>query len=556
MKSLLPRAALALWLLLALGVLVPCLTGAGGGAGGADIAWNWGRLTRLGWNSFLLAAMTALFSLVPGVLAAVTAMRLESPRARWVLLVMASLMLLVPPPVLAVAAIRIFGPAGWLTGLITEGAASFPVAEQISATPAVRPAPVYTLPGGAFTLAMGLYPLVALAAAAALARTDPEAEQAASLDAGPLGVLRRISLPLALPGIWAGAALTFLFAITEFGVPESLRSLPVLVSEVYVQFGVAWKPPAALAASAVLLAIAALGAVVAVAAGRRLGGAGDDAPGEQAEAGQRLALSAGTWTVRVLGWLGAAGPLVIVVGSLLATATGPQGPGPVWAATWTTAHQELGFSLGLGAVSAAVTLVAGVVLAALLWSLPRPGLWRWLIAAPLVVPGPVYGVALAWLLRRPSGSLPFGLADALADLSQTYVPLLFVWTVKFAPLVALLTERALRRIPRDQIEAARLDGARAGAFSWAVWSRIAAPAIWPSALAGALAAFAFALAEVGAALLLLPPGHTTLSVRLLTLMHFAPTGQVSALSLMVMAPGVAALAVGWGVWRVGRGGVR
>jgi ABC-type Fe3+ transport system permease subunit len=108
--------------------------------------------------------------------------------------------------------------------------------------------------------------------------------------------------------------------------------------------------------------------------------------------------------------------------------------------------------------------------------------------------------------------------------------------VQFAPIMALISERLLRAVPHEEREAAVLDGASLIAR----WKARYWPAVWPGVAAGALVVFALTLGEEGAAVLLLPPGPTTLGVRLLTLMHYAPTGQVSALCLLMMVPGVLA----------------
>ena len=61
-------------------------------------------------------------------------------------------------------------------------------------------------------------PLYVKTASAAFAATERELERAAALDgAGALGVFRYITLPLALPGLLAGAVMTWARALGEFG---------------------------------------------------------------------------------------------------------------------------------------------------------------------------------------------------------------------------------------------------------------------------------------------------------------------------------------------------
>src|SRR5690606_12073297 len=127
-------------------------------------------------------------------------------------------------------------------------------------------------------------------------------------------------------------------------------------------------------------------------------------------------------------------------------------------------------------------------------------------ACPLLIPGPVYGIAILILLRRPPGSIPFGVDELLAELSRTTAPLVFVWCLRFCAVVTLTSEFLLRSVAIEEREAATLDGA--GLLTR--WRVLFLPAVWPGLVAGALIVFALTLGEEGSAVLLLPPGPTTL----------------------------------------------
>ena len=65
-----------------------------------------------------------------------------------------------------------------------------------------------------------LYPIVYLNVSAALANLDPSMEQAAAnLGASRWTRLRRIVLPLIMPGVFAGATIVFIWSFTELGTP-------------------------------------------------------------------------------------------------------------------------------------------------------------------------------------------------------------------------------------------------------------------------------------------------------------------------------------------------
>src|SRR5690606_17947694 len=88
---------------------------------------------------------------------------------------------------------------------------------------------------------------------------DPEAESAARLETTTPSLLARISVPAAMPAILAGAVFVFMLALTEFSIPDSLRTQPVLSQEIYMQFGTYYD-----AASAALASIMMMGLVLAV----------------------------------------------------------------------------------------------------------------------------------------------------------------------------------------------------------------------------------------------------------------------------------------------------
>lgn len=65
-----------------------------------------------------------------------------------------------------------------------------------------------------------LYPIMFLSVQAALANLDPSLRDAAqNLGATPGRIFRTITLPLALPGIFAGSSIVFVSAFTDLGVP-------------------------------------------------------------------------------------------------------------------------------------------------------------------------------------------------------------------------------------------------------------------------------------------------------------------------------------------------
>ncbi len=68
--------------------------------------------------------------------------------------------------------------------------------------------------------ALHLYPILYLNIVAALANLDPAMEEAAeNLGCTGFRKFRRITLPLIMPGLFAGGTIVFIWAFTELGVP-------------------------------------------------------------------------------------------------------------------------------------------------------------------------------------------------------------------------------------------------------------------------------------------------------------------------------------------------
>ncbi len=85
------------------------------------------------------------------------------------------------------------------------------------------PINIYGLGGIIAVETMYLFPFVFIQVAGALERMDPTLEESARISgAGLLTITRRITLPLMLPGVAAGALLVALYSLAHFGVPAIL----------------------------------------------------------------------------------------------------------------------------------------------------------------------------------------------------------------------------------------------------------------------------------------------------------------------------------------------
>ena len=107
--------------------------------------------------------------------------------------------------------------------------------------------------------ALHLDPILYMNITAALSNLDPAMEQAAeNLGCPPVRRLWRITLPLAMPGIFAGSAIVFIWAFTELGVPLVFDYTRVASVQVFDGIKDIGGNPAPYALVAIMLVVSAL----------------------------------------------------------------------------------------------------------------------------------------------------------------------------------------------------------------------------------------------------------------------------------------------------------
>jgi molybdate transport system permease protein len=157
------------------------------------------------WPALRLSLVTSSVSLfIVVVLGAPLAWTLARARSRWAraLETVLQLPVVIPPAVAGVALLLAFGRRGVFSGWLYPEGWSF----------AFSPAAVVL--AQVFVSA----PLLVQAAASAFRRVDPEIVTVAqTFGAGPLRLFFRVAVPLATPGLVAGAAMSWARGLGEFG---------------------------------------------------------------------------------------------------------------------------------------------------------------------------------------------------------------------------------------------------------------------------------------------------------------------------------------------------
>lgn len=450
-------------------------------------------------NSTLLGTGAAALATLIGAPLGLLLARVELPLKRLLRLALV-VPLVIPPYILALAWVYL----GGVTGLLARAFGRDLLAAW-----------TYSLTGAALVLGVAFFPLPMLATEAAARRVDGRLEEAALMAARPARVLWRITLPLIAPAITAAALIVFVLAVAEFGVPGLLR-VRVYTTEVFTAFSALYDFGAATALAVPLLVVALMAGVgVEIIIGDRL-----LTTRRSTHPGLKLPL--GKWEMPALAGLGlilclfVALPLVVLAheaGELRPILTAAQ-----------KAQSAILNSLLLSVVSATLITALAVFLG---YARGRArtrfsSLIDLVFVVTFAVPSTVVGVGLIGLWNRP------GVAG------EVYTSLLIIVVAhlaRFTPVAALILAAGVRQVPSSFEEAAAVAGA-----SWPrILGRIVLPQIKATAAAAWVVSFIFSFGELGATVLVAPPGESTLPVRIYTLIANTPAREVAGLALLQAA---------------------
>jgi iron(III) transport system permease protein len=359
---------------------------------------------------------------------------------------------------------------------------------------------------------MALLPLSVFLSWIAFASVDTRLIDAGRLVRSDLSVLLHIILPLARPALGAAFGFVFLICCTDYSVP-SLFGADVYALDIFAQFSASNS-----AAQAFLYALPLLLVTLAVMIACR--------------SGIRTLAQTPNWVSERFGnppeypgWFRAlqAGAIVLVLVQILVLFSGlvlTAGSIDTFITSIVMARQELGFSLLTVVLVIAISLPLALAGAQ---ELTRPGIRgavAWIIVLlPLAVPAPLVGIGMISL-----GNLPL--------LSAVYPALIMpalVSVVRFAPFAAIILFIQMRLIDPLLLDAAAVF-ARSRTDEWI---RVRLPLFTPGLVVSAGILAALTLAELGATLIVAPPGHATITMRIYNYLHYGASSDVAGLCLMV-----------------------
>lgn len=393
---------------------------------------------------------------------------------------------------------------------------------------------VFSFPGLVFVIAIYSYPFLFVFVSSALDTVSSEMEDAAEiLGAGRWRTAWRITLPLVMPAILAGAIITFLEAIALFGSPAMI-AIPARYNVVTTQLLEFFSYPIRVeVAQAYALPLLAITVLLYALQQRVLGRRGHVTM--TGKGGERRPAALGRWR-----WVALAGCMLVCTLAVLMPVAmvaiaafaktwsrGLERANLTWsnlrfvlfeqqdsaAAVWNT------FAYATVAACAALALALAIAYIVQRRLLPWGGVLGFLCLAPFVVPGIVLAIGFYAAYASP----PFALYGTAAIMILSFA-------TRFLPIAYANTSAAIRGIHPEMEEAARiLGGGRLLAIR-----RVTAPLLKTSLFGAWLLVFIPATRELSTAIFLYGPKTRVISVVMLNLAEEGSLEAAAALGLVLL----------------------
>jgi iron(III) transport system permease protein len=393
---------------------------------------------------------------------------------------------------------------------------------------------IYSLTGIIFVISCYTFPFVFVLVANALDNMPGELEDASAILGGNAWTTaRRVTIPLALPALVAGALIAFLQAMTLFGSPAIL-ALPAgfhtMTTKIWSLFQ--YPPKLELAAAAavplLLLTILLLQAQKFI-----LGRRGYSVVGGKYGAPRRVELKGWRWVALAFCLMVLLNPVFLPYFALFNAAFSPNATTLVTPSTFTlhnivfvftelsSTQLALKNTVILGTATATIGTMLALVLAYVTTRRVIRGsqLLGFLATAPVAVPGIVLGVGLFLSYTRP----PFVLYGTL------WILLLAFLTISL-PSAYQQLQAAFRTIHPELEDASRILGATRLQSLW----RITAPLLRTGLIATWCFIFIGVMRELSAAIILFTSQTKVLSVLIYDLNESGDLAAISVLGLAML----------------------
>jgi iron(III) transport system permease protein len=394
---------------------------------------------------------------------------------------------------------------------------------------------IYSLPGLIFVISCYTFPYVFVLMANALDRIPGDLEDASAILGGRTWTTaRRVTVPLVLPALLAGALVAFLQAMTLFGSPAILAipaGFHTMTTKIWSLFNYPPKPELAAAAAVPLLVLTVL---LLRAEQRILGRRGYSVLGGKQGDPRRVGLGALKGLALLFVFLVLMCPVFLPYGALVNAAFSRLATTPIWFDNFTLHNIHFVFfelsatklalqnTFILGIWSATVGTILALVISYLTTRRAIAGhrTLGFLATAPVAIPGIVLGVGLFLSYARP----PLVLYGTLWILFLAFVTIAL-------PAAYQQLQSAFRSVHTDLEDASRILGATRLGTLW----RITGPLLRTNVLATWCFIFIGVIRELSAAIMLFTSETKVISVLIFELNESGDLGAIAVLGLIMLA---------------------
>lgn len=443
---------------------------------------------------------------------------------RELLATLAVLALVSPPFIGAYAWIMMLGRNGFVRTALEEIGIELPS--------------IYGYLGIVLVFSLKFYPFVFLLASSSLRTINPSLEEAAEgLGAGPWRRFFAVTLPLVFPAVSAGALLTFVLSVADFGTPAIVGgNVRVLATTAYNLFTseMAGNPGLASATSVVLIAMSLAVVALQRASVRRRNVAGNLI---RKQTPRRLPplRSALAHVLCYAIVLASSLPSLVVIYTSFRKTSGPVFKPGYGLDSYARILREVPQVIGNSFVYSLVAVTLIVVLGSLIGYLVTrretrmAGILDTLLFIPYIVPGVVLGLAFV---------VTFNVKPL--EITGTATIIVLMLFIRRLPYAVRSSASILKQI-RESIEEAAVSLGASPARAFAV---ITLPLMLPGIVAGALMSFITAINELSSSLILYVGRTMTMPVRIYLSVLDGEFGTAAALStILLVASGAAVYAV-------------
>jgi len=403
---------------------------------------------------------------------------------------------------------------------------------------------IYSFSGLVFVISCYTFPYVFVLVANALDRTPGDLEDASAILGGKTwDTARRITIPLALPAVLAGALVAFLQAMTLFGSPAILAmpaGFHTMTTKIWSLFQFPPQPELAAAASLPLLLLTI---ILLRAEHMVLGRRGYSVVGAKNSEPRIVRLGVWRWVMLGLAMFVLMFPVFLPYFALLNASFSRVASHLVWFNNFTLQNvhfvfYELSatqlalrntFILGVLAATAGTVLAMVIAYVYVRQAVKGYRVLGFLATAPVAIPGIVLGVGLFFTYTRP----PFVLYGTLWILLIAFVTLNM-------PAAYQQLQSAFKAVHPELEDASRILGASRLRALW----QITAPLLRTSVIATWCFIFVGVIRELSAAVMLFTSETKVLSVLIYDLNESGDLAAIAVLGLLmlILTFGIVALA--------------